>query len=268
MQQHQCSDCEGSFTRKWNMDRHQAGRCMKGSGFKSKNTPEVMSTDDEEENESDVSDELISNASDGEKEEEGEEEETLWQILIRFADKMKEKLVDLSFALYLFYKSKDGDLFRKMMHDIEYAKSLNYSEADSINYALHSNRESLIKMANACKNGDGNELWCSLVERKPGCRVLTGENCSCCGGTNILDRIRPIVKIFYKMEHNGLMKEIDEEVDVRVGSDKSIKKLESVADDVFDKYHDKIMKTAKQHMVGDVHEKVFAVKQFDPLRTY
>ena len=154
------------------------------------------------------------------------------------------------------------------MHDIEYAKSLNYSEADSINYALHGNRESLIKMANTCKNGDGNELWCSLVDIEPGCRVLTGENCDCCGGTNILDRIRPIVQLFYKMEHNELMKEIDEEVNVRVGNDKSIKKLESVADDVFDKYHNKIMKTAKQHMVGDVHEKVFAVKQFDPLRTY
>ena len=220
--------------------------------------------------ESDVSDELISNASDGEEEEEEEEEEkeTLWQILIRFADKMKEKLVDLSFALYLFYKSKDGDLFRKMMHDIEYAKSLNYSEVDSINYALNDNRESLIKMANACKNGDGNELWCALVDSEPGCRVLTGENCACCGGTNILDRIRPIVRLCYKMEHNKLMQEIDEEVNVRVGDDKSIKKLESVADDVFDKYHSKIMKTAKQHMVDDVHEKVFAVKQFDPLRTY
>ena len=59
------------------------------------------------------------------------------------------------------------------------------------------------------------------------------------------------------------MEEIDEEVNVRVGSDKSIKKLESVADDVFDKYHDKITKAAKQYMVGNVHEKVFAVKQFD-----
>ena len=123
-------------------------------------------------------------------------------------------------------------------------------------------------MANACKKGDGNELWCALVDREPGCRVLTGENCDCCGGTNILVRIRPIVRLFYKMEHNELMQEIDEEVNVRVGSDKSIKKLESVADDVFDKYHKKIMKTAKQHMVGNVHEKVFAVKQFDPLRTY
>ena len=154
------------------------------------------------------------------------------------------------------------------MHDIEYAKSLNFSEADSINYALHGNRESLIKMANTCKNGDGNKLWCSLVDIEPGCRVLTGENCDCCGGTNILDRIRPIVQLFYKMEHNELMEEIDEEVNVRVGSDKSIKKLESVADDVFDKYHNKIMKTAKQHMVGDVHEKVFAVKRFNPLRTH
>ena len=222
----------------------------------------VNSSNDEE---SDVSDELIIDASDGEGE---EEEESLWQILIQLADEAKERLFDSLLGFYLFYNSKDGDLFRKMMHDIEYAKSLNYSEADSINYTLHGNRESLIKMANTCKNGDRNELWCSLVDIEPGCRVLTGENCDCCGGTNILDRIRPVVQLFYKMEHNELMEEIDEEVNVRVGSDKSIKKLESVAHDVFDKYHKKIMKTAKQHMVGNVHEKVFAVKRFDPLRTH
>ena len=70
------------------------------------------------------------------------------------------------------------------------------------------------------------------------------------------------------MEHNKLMKEIDEEVNACIGDDKSNKKLESVADDVFDKYHRKIMKTAKQHMVGNVHEKVFAVKRFDPSRTH
>ena len=45
-----------------------------------------MSTDDEEGIESDVSDELISNASDEE-----EEEETLWQILIQLADEAKER---------------------------------------------------------------------------------------------------------------------------------------------------------------------------------
>ena len=218
------------------------------------------SSDDE----SYVSDDTNNDALDDEE----EEGKTLWQILIQLADEAKERLFDVLLGFYLFYKSKDGDLFRKMMHDIEYAKSLNYSEADSINYALHGNRESLIEMTNACKNGDGNELWCALVDIEPGCRVLTGENCDCCGGTNILDRIRPIVQLFYKMEHNELMEEIDDEVNVRVGSDKSIKNLESVADDVFDKYHNKIKKAAKQYTVDNVHEKVFAVKQFDPLRTY
>ena len=94
-----------------------------------------VSDESNDSDESDVSDELISNASDGEEEEEGkevkeeekeEEGETLWQILIQLADEAKEKLFDLLLGLYLFYKSKDGDLFRKMMHDIEYAKSLNF----------------------------------------------------------------------------------------------------------------------------------------------
>ena len=39
---------------------------------------------------------------------------------------------------------------------------------------------------------------------------------------------------------------------------RTIDKLESVAQDVFDKYHNKIMKMAKRDMVDDVHEKVFS----------
>ena len=171
-------------------------------------------------------------------------DDALWRTLIKFASNINETVVDSLASMFYLYKSSDGELFQKILQDVEYAKkSLHFAESKAIKYALRKNKDLILEMMNNCDKHRGNDLWCSLLDTKPGCRVLTGENCACCDGYGVLDRLRPTLEIYYGMRHDDLMQNIDRDVDARIVNNKET--LKEAIRHVFVQYREKILETVE-----------------------
>ena len=191
-----------------------------------------------ESNESDDSDK--NKASDGS---DVDTDDALWRDLIKVSSSGNQTAFDALFGIYYLYKSSHGKLFQKMLQDVEYAKkSLNMAESKSIEYALRENEDSILEMMKNCEKHRGNELWCSILYTKPGCRMFTGEDCECrlCG-YGVLNRIKPFLEMFYGMKHDDLMKKIDADVITRIVKNKET--LEEAMKHVFDRYRKEILET-------------------------
>ncbi len=214
-------------------------------------TDRHQSTETSESNDENSEDESMeSNESDDNEdsdESEGSDVDTddaLWRSLIKISSNINETVFNTLASTFYLYKSSDGELFQKILRDVEYAKnSLYFAESKSINYALRKNKDSILEMMNNCDKHRGNDLWCSLLDTKPGCRVLTGENCACCDGYGVLDRLRPILEIYYGMRHDDLMQNIDKAVDARIINNKET--LKEAIGNVFAQYKEKILETVE-----------------------
>lgn len=218
---------------------------IEADGHQSTGTSEPNNYSEDESMESNESDDSGNNeASDESEGSDVDTDDALWRTLIKLAYNVNENVVVSLQGIYYLYKSNDGKLFQQMLQDVEYAKmSLHYSESKAIMYGLQKNKDSILEMMNNCDKHRGNDVWCSLLTTKPSCRVLTGEKCACCGGYDVLDRVRFVLEIYYGIKHNDLMQKIDTDVDARIGDNKET--LAEAIKHVFDQYREEILETVE-----------------------
>ena len=169
-------------------------------------------------------------------------DDALWRTLVKASNGSNETVFDTLIGFYYYFKSGDGKLFQQMFHDVEYAKkSLHMAESKAIEYALRKNENSILQMMKNCEKHRENDLWCLLLRSKPGCRILTGENCACCNGCCVLDKVRIFLEIFYGMKHDDLMKKINRDVDERMF--RRTETLKQATEHVFARYRKEILET-------------------------
>ena len=172
-----------------------------------------------------------------------DDDKWLWEQVVML-DNTDDILDNLKGWIYL-YMQKD-EMFQKIMDDIKWAERKQFSTAESIEYSLTKNKDSIIKKVANCRQTGDDEFWCQLAARKrpPSCEWFTGDSCNCenCNGSNyILKTVRRFSGIFYGMQHDGLMQEIIKEVGEKMGEDVTFdaaaeKVLQRHKDDILEKY--------------------------------
>ena len=133
-----------------------------------------------------------------------------------------------------------------MISDMEYAKGeLDYSEEMALEYTLAKNKDAIIETVNDCEMHKGNIVWCFLAGRKqkPGCLWFNGERCRCCNGKSAVHVTGELLEVYYGMQHDELMKKINEEINDRIGGDEAHDddKLFKLITEVVEKHQEEIM---------------------------
>ena len=163
--------------------------------------------DDEESCESEISDEN------------SEEDNYLWENLVRSCKKTGENIFKCLEEEFLFYKwCKNDEVFLQLLKDVERAKENGYSLKDAFNYAVELRKDLIVASVKGC-SGDMCNIWCVLSKRieQPGCKWITGQDCYCdeCGGGSLLDCVRYSLQMSHDMRKDDVINELELEVDER-----------------------------------------------------
>ena len=162
-----------------------------------------------------------------------EEDYYLWETLVKFCERSGENIFECLKKVFLLYKScENDDVFQQLLKDVELAKENGYSLKDAFHYAVELRKDLIVTSVKNCD--DACNFWCVLsnerIPQQPGCKWFTGENCHCDQfyGTSLLHAVELFLQIFHEMRKDGVINDIEVEVDERVNKTMSQAAEESI----------------------------------------